>query len=635
MSVDFALKDLVRKKEQSISYLITIILCVASIEFLIYTSNSLGLNIFNQNQINHSNPLFFSGSIKVIFLQFHTYIIILTLILGFTIILIIGTSFIVNKNKDISIMKALGTLPNKLYTFYLIELYILFFLGFGLGIMIGLISFSIYFNILKCLGFLLFFQIDYFFTLIFLGACIIGIFLVPGYKLRKLGKSKINTLQSRDIPVGYSASKKVTFLPKWLSRLGFTFKLSIIGILRKKGEFKRYFVSFFILSLVLFSFGLGVFILRESSVGWVQKSQSNNLIAIGHQDVLSNYSKMYSMFSNSEVFVDKTDINFLDSKYIFNFSELNEITSESGISKIDPRIISFCDVREMTGILIREDGGYTIVGKERTGNYPIMGVNQTDLIQSFEVEGDLSINSTYMSIGDGLAYNFFDYPFYQELSLTPYHRSFEISGILIDSFYNGYCGYLSLEEYRAMLNFSNQEINLLLLKVNKDLYSQTLNNLSNIINSNLDSEFSYIELNSIFNENIRFLNSLMIYPYFFLFLIFIVIISTFYHYQKAGINQKVKDFLIMRSIGTKSKKLRKILFLEAFYAIIPSCLLSLAIGMIINRLLLIERAIVPPLLYPFFLISIIILFFLLVNFLSVLPIVKRIKNSEIMRFSTL
>jgi ABC-type antimicrobial peptide transport system permease subunit len=108
-----------------------------------------------------------------------------------------------------------------------------------------------------------------------------------------------------------------------------------------------------------------------------------------------------------------------------------------------------------------------------------------------------------------------------------------------------------------------------------------------------------------------------------------VILSTFYHYQKAGISKKIKDFLIMRAIGNKRGGLKKILFLESFYAIVPSSLLSLAVGMILTRLFLLVRAQTPPLIIPFTILSIIILGFLLISYLSIIPILKKLDKQSI------
>ena len=79
-SFDFALKDIYRKKNQTYPFLIIIILVIGITEFLIYSTSSLGLNIFTQ--ASYSNELYFSGSIDQVYKQFNSLIQILLVILN-------------------------------------------------------------------------------------------------------------------------------------------------------------------------------------------------------------------------------------------------------------------------------------------------------------------------------------------------------------------------------------------------------------------------------------------------------------------------------------------------------------------------------------------------------------------------
>jgi ABC-type antimicrobial peptide transport system permease subunit len=105
-----------------------------------------------------------------------------------------------------------------------------------------------------------------------------------------------------------------------------------------------------------------------------------------------------------------------------------------------------------------------------------------------------------------------------------------------------------------------------------------------------------------------------------------------YNYQKGGIMDKAKDFLIMRAIGTKYKFLKRIMFFEAMYIIIPSLLLSLGLGMILNSLILLQRIYLPHISVPFTIIGIFFVIFLLFNYLSLFPILKKIKKFTIKDF---
>jgi ABC-type antimicrobial peptide transport system permease subunit len=191
-----------------------IALVIALSIFLIYFTSSIGLSSFVQHDYN--NIYYFTGGISLIYSNFNTLIISLVLVLAFIVVIVITSTLVVNKRRDIAIMKSLGTLPSKLYNFYLTEAYIMYFVGFLIGFFLGLISYGISGLILSLLGFPVYFFIDLFYTPILFFSCIGGIFIVPGYILRRIGSQKIVKTFSKDIPYSYDASKSLTlFLNGW------------------------------------------------------------------------------------------------------------------------------------------------------------------------------------------------------------------------------------------------------------------------------------------------------------------------------------------------------------------------------------------------------------------------------------
>ncbi|MFX0037747.1 MAG: FtsX-like permease family protein [Candidatus Heimdallarchaeota archaeon] len=632
-SFDFALKDLYRKRQSNYPFLLIIILTVAFTEFLIYFTSSIGLNIFIQPSF--LNIYYFSSGISASYKDFANLIQILMISLTIGIVLVVTTTLIIAKKKDIAIMKSLGTLPRKLYSFYLLEVYILFFIGFLLGVILGLITFGIFSLIMLFLNFPLFIQIDLFYTPIILISCIIGIFLVSGYVIRKIGKQKIIQTFSKDIPYNYNAKKPFKFIPKWLTSISFNIKIAVVNTIRKKGEFNRYLVVFSIIGLLIFTLGLGTIVLNFSSREWINKSQSDNIVIVGHQDVVYNYSLMYKMFSDPDILIDETNINFTESQYFFNLSDVQILNTLAEIEKIDERIISFYDVEELTGTYIAEDGSYITVGQHREGNIPIIGVNPMNIIPNFEIEGSFFTEEDAfdnMTIADGLAHNFFDIPFLQRLELTGLGKVFHIKGIIIDSFYSGWSGYISINESRKLLNLVNDEVNLIMLKINPGKYqevSETIANVTNVLGQN----FTYLRLDQVFQANLNFVSSLSVYPILLIIIISIIAILSIYNYQKSGIMEKAQDFLIMRAIGSKTSSLKKILFMESFFVLFPSLLLSLGIGMIINSLFLSKQVYLPPLIVPFVFFLFLFLIFMIFNFLSLFPIIKKINKFSIKDFS--
>ena len=629
MMLDFALKDFIRKRNQTFPYVLIISMVIALVEFMIYFNSSLGFNLIDQNY----NDYFFSGSINLVYSKFNSIIIVLMICLAFVIVIVITTTLAISRKRDIAIMKALGTLPRKLYGFYLIEAYVIFIIGFVVGLIFGLISYGIFAFIASFLGFILIFQIDFIFTPILFFSCFIGIFLISGFFIRKIGSQNIIKTFSRDIPCDYDASKRLTLILRVISGLGLNFKISIINTMRRKGEFKRYMIVFSFIFLVIFTLGLGTVVLNTSSHEWIRKSQGENLIVIGHSDVIYNYSLMYKMFSDPKISVNKEDIEFTDSKYLFSYNDIKKLESMNEIEEIDKRLIKFCDVKEKDGILY--NGMYKIIGQQRTGNFPIIGINPDNIIQDFEIEGGLYTKKSYydyITIGDGLAYNFFDYPFNQSLEILSLNKRFKISGVVIDSFFSGYAGYVGLDMLQDELNLGNQVINLVLIKLKNNTYNNIKEELQFMIKKNLGDDFTHLNLNPIFNLNLQYLSNLTLYPFFLIVTMTLIAILSIYNYQKAGLIEKARDFLIMRAIGSKSKSLKKILFLESFFVMVPSLILSLGIGMILNSTILFERFYLPPLQIPLIVFTILFITLMVLNFLSIIPLMKKIKRLTIRNF---
>ncbi|MFX1394778.1 MAG: FtsX-like permease family protein, partial [Promethearchaeota archaeon] len=289
MSLDFIIKDSIRNKSQTYPYIFTIALVIALSIFMIYFSSSLGLNLiiqsYTSNEDNSENEVYFSGAINLVYSQFNTLILVLVLFLAFIVVVVITTTLIVGKKRDIAIMKALGTLFDKVYSFYLLEAYLIYIIGFGLGFILGIGAFGIFALVMFLMGFKILIEIDLFYTLILFFSCIVGIFFISGFALRRIGNQNIIRTFSKDIPYEYDASKKLTLIPRWLSSLGFNLKIALVNVIRRKGEFVRFFFLFSFIFLIIFTMGLGSIVLNTSSQEWIKKSQDENIVIIGHEDV--------------------------------------------------------------------------------------------------------------------------------------------------------------------------------------------------------------------------------------------------------------------------------------------------------------------------------------------------------------
>ena len=152
-----------------------IVLVIAFTVFLINFTSSIGFNSFIS--YDYKNMFFFSGGISKVFIDFTLLVLILMLILAFVVVIIVTSTLIITKKRDIAIMKAVGSIPQKLYGFYLTEVYVVFFIGFVIGAILGFILYVIFFFIALLLGVQATFQVDVIYTPILFISCLIGIFL--------------------------------------------------------------------------------------------------------------------------------------------------------------------------------------------------------------------------------------------------------------------------------------------------------------------------------------------------------------------------------------------------------------------------------------------------------------------------
>lgn len=642
MSLDFALKDFYRKRSQTFPYVFIIALIIALAEFMIYFSTLFGFNMILQLNFlspeNYDNEYYLSGAFNVVYSQFTTLLNSLMVILAIAATVIVTTTLIVSKKRDIAIMKSLGTMPERLYLYYLLEAYIIFLIGFLLGFIFGLSAFGILSFFLTLMGYAIQFQFDILYTSLLFSITSIGIYLVSGYSLKKIGSQNIIKSFSKDIPYEYDASKRPTIIPRWMSSFGLNFKMAVLNSLRRKGEFKRFMVVFTLILLIIFTLGLGVLVLNNSAQHWIKNSQGENILVIGHEDLVETYDLMYQMFSDPRVTIDPDEKNFLNDSYLFSSDDVRDIANLNGIQQVQERLIQFCEVKELDGIRYSEgegsSAGYSLVGSDREDNIPLIGVDPNDIINNYEIEGDFfNEDNSYdkMVVGDGLAYNFFDFPLSQSLQLTDYGRKFHVSGIIMDTFYSGYAGYISLDILQQEFGLENDQINVMLVVMNEVSFN-ALKELEQWVSERLGQKFIVHDLSSTFTQNVDHVVNL---SYAFMAIIALMTyigILSLYNYQKAGIMEKAKDLIIMKALGAKNSSIRKILFLEALFIIVPSLMLCAGLSMIFNSLFLIDKVYLPSLVVPFLLMLVIFLTLLLSNYLSLSPIIKRINQYTIKDF---
>jgi ABC-type antimicrobial peptide transport system permease subunit len=635
MSLDFSIKDLYRKSRVNLPYVLTISSSITVSIFLILLSTSLDLSIFTDQQRQYINIYFFSGYIYENYSKLSSILIVLIYILAIGFVMIIAFVFISGKKEDISIMKTFGTLPGRINKFYLIEVYLLFLLGFGIGLCFGVLSYTLFIYFMDIFTFSIMFTFNGLLILILFILCSIGCLIVSAIFLDRIGKKSVIRGLSKDIPYDTTAYR-LKYISKLIAALGRNIKLAILNIKRRKGKFKRYFILFLMISMIIFTIGLGVLVLRKTSKTWVNKAQGEDIIIMGHKDVVMAYTNMYSMFSNPDFLIHTHHIDFTDDRYLFNTSRLEEAENINSILKVDRRLVKFCYLQELQGYSTAENGEITTIGENRFGNFPVIGIKLDHLIQFYETKGFIFTpqNNNYtLTIGDGLANNLFESPLNQKIWFPNSGNEFFISGIFTDTFYSGFASYMDLHRFQSIVGVNSSTVNIALMKIIPKTLPYTISQLSPII-SKLGEDFICISLDSVFTQNENFIETLTINNLTIIALMVIVSFFCLYNFQRGDLTDKLKDFLIIRAIGSKIKNLRRILFFEGLFILIGTVLLSFAGGLIINSLFLFENAVLPPLYVPLLLLGGILVGGNLINYISILLVLRKLKKVSISKLTT-
>lgn len=603
MSINFAIKDLTRKWGQYFSYVKTISVVTAVSVFFIHTFNGLGFTLFSQIQhlYNYTSYDIFSQ-----YLRFSIYTIIAISVIW---IVIVNHSILSSKSRDISIMKAVGTLKKNLNSFYMTELLIIDVLGMIFGILLGFIGYLVLFFVYSFLGFYIIVYVDIFLVPIMVGVALICTYLINGNEMRIISNKKCAEISSSDTDKNFAALSGLRFFPNLLSKMGLKFKISVTNLIRKKKLFYRMIVLTASSLTILLTLAVGGLLIGNTVSAQIDGSQNgeNYTILIGHNDVVDHIELRYNEFSNSSLNYNLE--NLTKAEYLFNSSVIDSLENNNSdiykdIQYWDRRLFVYIDAEEIDGIFINFQGNvsdgssYTVIGQKRKSIIPVVGLEFKEYIDTWEYFGSIENATRRAVIGDTLAHDFFDSALNQSIELQGVNpKRYEITGIYFDSFCAGNATYVLLSSIQEDLGLQNK-INYAFLSVNKGANVEELIQTLTEDFQNLGlMNFKAISLSSTFDANLRSINLLNYVIYLLIAILIFIIVQSLVFYQKAIIHERIKDLSIIRALGGNKKLIMGILFNENLIILLISMVISLGGSLIINRFLIGETAIFPPLLY--------------------------------------
>ena len=563
-SFAFPLKDLIRRRFQTALTIIGLTICVATTVFLVQFGNTIGFEIL----------LVAEGRLATGFSYIFTIFIILVSFLDFLACLLI-TAFLVSmamsqRVQDIGIMKATGCLTNIVFGYFAAELFIMILTSCVLGTVVGVSAYFASVSVLNAYGFSLAnTSLNLWAIFVIFLAFMISPNLIGGRIVAKWIKVKSTDALSPSFLLIMPSTGK-GFIS---SRLGTNIKMALRSLMRRKSV-TIYSTLCLTAVLMLTTFTLaGGTVANQTTQNYAQRAIGKDIIAVGHPNMTSQYSKLLSQFFNPQ---QMQPFNYTDSKLQISESNISFINSIPGVTRIDARFLTETSVNELPGYILVDPGPppkYARVGRYRSSQTLVVGIDPERALNEWLINGRaLNETDSYsVLIGDSLASGIFDEPQVQSMKL--YGGYFGIVGVCLDTLNKGNVVYVPIKTMSELVPQAG--CNLLFLKINPLKRAEVLSEIRKA------TGLGILELNDILNEHQIFLNEIwsliMFLPLLFLSTAVLCLVA----YMMLLIAGQKRDFGIMRALGAKSQTVIKIVSIEILIVLAISASIGISAGLFI------------------------------------------------------
>jgi ABC-type antimicrobial peptide transport system permease subunit len=572
----FSVNDLLRRRTQTSLAVICLTLSVASTLFLLLFSSRIGIGITSVSEG------VLTGDLSLIFSQFIRFVGILIFAVGAVL-----TSFMVflmmnQRTRDFGLIKAAGCPNDLLFGYYMTELLILTLASCTLGIVIGLVadhassslsSFSVYHNPPNL----------WFTPLVFVAFFVLAIVFGAKPLLNAAQLSPLNALS----PVQYyglTAGAKAKPFTK--SRL--TAKVALRSLFRRKTASVRIVLLLSIVFILLTVSIAGSIIAKETTISWIQKASGQNVVAIAHETMATQYRRLQSAFIGT---AENGEFNYTDQQLAIPNDVIQQLRAEAGIIKVDARLILKEHIHEIANFTIDPDTLATIpVGDNRDGDSIVIGVEPDNLTSKWFMQGRFlnDEDRSNVVIGDSIAKTMLSLPLVQSIRML--NQQFAIVGVCIDPINNGRVVYVPLKKLQDTAGLSLP--NIVFAALDPSIDRATLMDEITRIAKNSGSDLMVFELSGTIEENISFLDStwstIMLLPLLTLSSAALCLVA----YVMLAIDEQRQEFGFLRAVGAKPKTITHIVAIQSVIVLLSSLGFGLSLGTITTLLILMRQPVV-------------------------------------------
>jgi ABC-type antimicrobial peptide transport system permease subunit len=577
----FSINDLLRRRSQTALVTVSIALCVASTLFLLLLGDSIGFGVLSATE----NTL--TVSFSIIFSRFILLAEFLVFAVGIVIISFMVHSMMVQRVKDIGLMKAAGCPNDLVFGYFMNELVIISvgacLLGIVLGILAAYLANSVFITGLQTVRW----RMDPVLVIITFVTFVVVCLIFGIRPVLAATKVQPATVLSPAFSVGLNFESDF----KGVSRAGLVAKIAVRNLFRRKSASLRILVCLTIISLLLTVSVAGGIIADQTTTSWIERAAGTNVFLIAQQNMTTQYESLLSRFYEQAA---SNQFNYTDERYLLPEGLLSQLESIPGL-RVDPRLILDARVNEVPGILLGQTTGETTtVGDSRTGMSLVIGIEPSDVVDQWFLNGNfLSENGTSEAmIGDTLATSMFSQPLIQSITLLK--REFPISGVCVDPLNNGNVTYVPLKDLQNITGILQP--NIIMVKIyaaanQKEIQDEINAAIANIASST-KSIVEVTPLDKMVAKQSGFLgyiwSTIMLLPLLSLAAAALSLIG----YVAITISEQRQDFGILRAVGARPGTVAKILMLQNLLILLSSWATGVALGIITTLLILIPEPIV-------------------------------------------
>lgn len=575
----FPLNDLSRRRLQTVLAITALALSVASTLFLLLFADEIGFSI--SLTVEDRLTLGFS----TVFSRFVVFAAILIFVIGAVIISFMVFVMMSQRVKDIGLLKAAGCPNDLLFGYLFTELLIVAFVGCISGVVLGVLADIASTNLLGGSS-LQFSQKPINFWLILL---VFGVFFVFALILGTkpiLDATKVEPAKAISPVYSFGLTKEPGF--NVISRSGFTMKMAFRSLSRHRSATLRIVLCLTTIFTLITVVVAGGIIAGQTSKNWVEKAVGKDVVVVGHREICDQFELLLAKFYESH---QAGHFNYSDQKYSIPEDLANKLSSITGVTAVEARLVVETNVTEISGYLFDRETQATVpVGDKRVGESVVIGLDPAKTLNQWFLDGEFlkDDDSWQAVIGDSISQRMFTMPLNQSIKIL--NRSFDVVGVCLDPINNGKVTYVPLKALQNATGISRP--NIMMIRI--DLSSDRAEVLTQIRTSAkaVDPEFDALELQETLNNSLDFLSYIWSTVMFMPLIVLVTASLSLLCYVLLAINDQRQEFGIMRAIGANPGTVAKIISMQSFIVLISSYAAGVAIGIILTLMILMQNPLV-------------------------------------------